>query len=85
VLGPGAVLVAPTAKQSDALGQATDSSEALDGPGGFFAAQLTPFQLQACGRAGRCLLSRRNPTISQREFELHEMPFDLANGPGPDA
>jgi hypothetical protein len=52
VVGPDSVLVVPTAKQSDAVAHATDSSEASARPGGFCAAQLDPFHSQACGRAG---------------------------------
>jgi hypothetical protein len=84
VVGPGPVFVAPTAKQSEAVGQATDSSEALAGPGGFWAPQLTPSHSQACGRAGRYLPSGRKPTISQREPDVHEMPFGLAALPEPE-
>ncbi len=85
MVGPGSVFVVPTAKQSEAVGQATDSNEALAGPGGFWTSQLTPFHSQARGRAGRYLPCGRRPTISQRELEVHEMPFGMAALPELDA
>jgi hypothetical protein len=82
VVGPESVLVAPAAKQSETVGHATDSSDALGRPGGFCAAQLNPFHSQACGRVvPLLLLSGPKPTISQRELEMHEMPFGVAADP----
>src|SRR5690349_16768482 len=75
------VLVARTAKQSEADRHATDSSEALVGPGGFWTDQVRPFQSHACGR-GAPLLAEPTPTISQLNVGVHEMSFGMPAGPG---